>query len=101
MVSFVLVVNRGVIMHPIDADALNKKLHERVGSQESDELYEVNLCIIEAPTLDVEPVVHGWWLGKRYDFTKYEYVIVPYDVTMFDRGEKVAKVEQIQRNAGL
>lgn len=96
-----LVVNRGVIMHPIDADALNKKLHERVGSQESDELYEVNLCIIEAPTLDVEPVVHGWWLGKRYDFMKYEYVIVPYDVTTFDRGEKVAKVEQIQRNAGL
>ena len=96
-----LAVNRGVIMRPIDADALNKKLHERVGSQESDELYEVNLCIIEAPTLDVEPVVHGWWLGKRYDFMKYEYVIVPYDVTTFDRGEKVAKVEQIQRNAGL
>ena len=96
-----LVVNGGVIMRPIDADALNKKLQEHVGSPESDELYEVNLCIIEAPTLDVEPVVHGWWLGKRYDFMKYEYVIVPYDVTTFDRGEKVAKVEQIQRNAGL
>ena len=47
MVSFVLVVNGGVIMRPIDADALNKKLQERVGSPESDELYEVNLCIIE------------------------------------------------------
>ena len=60
-----LVVNRGVIMRPIDADALNKKLQERVGSPESDELYEVNLCIIEAPTLGVVPVVHGRWLRQK------------------------------------
>ena len=30
------------------------------------------------------PVVHGRWLGRRYDFEKYKYVIVPYDVTTFD-----------------
>jgi len=30
-------------MRPIDADALNKTLQERVGSPKSDELYEVNL----------------------------------------------------------
>ena len=33
----------------IDADALNKELQKRVGSPTDDKLYEVNLCIINAP----------------------------------------------------
>lgn len=43
-------------MRLIDADALNKMLQERVGSPTDDKLYEVNLCIIDAPTIDAVPV---------------------------------------------
>lgn len=42
-------------------------------------------AMLEAqPAVDAAPVVHGRWLGRRYDFEKYKYVIVPYDVTTFD-----------------
>ena len=48
-------------MRLIDADALNKELQQRVGSPTDDKLYEVNLCIINAPTIDAIPVE---WLRK-------------------------------------
>ena len=43
-------------MRLIDADALNKELQRRVGSPTDDKLYEANLVIIEAPTIDAIPV---------------------------------------------
>ena len=45
----------------IDADALNKELQKRLGSPTDDKLYDVNLCIIDAPTIDAIPVE---WLEK-------------------------------------
>jgi len=36
VIGFAQAANGGMTMRPIDADALNKKLHERVGSPESD-----------------------------------------------------------------
>ena len=48
-------------MRLIDADALNKELQKRIGSPTDDKLYEVNLCIIDAPTIDAIPVE---WLKK-------------------------------------
>ncbi len=50
-------------MRLIDADALNKELQKRVGSPTNDKLYEVNLCIINAPTIDAIPVE---WLNQKY-----------------------------------
>ena len=50
-------------MRLIDADALNKELQQRVGSHTDDKLYEVNLCIINAPTIDAIPVE---WLNERH-----------------------------------
>lgn len=52
----------------IDADALNKELQQRVGSPTDDKLYEVNLCIINAPTIDAIPVE---WLKWRTMNAKY------------------------------
>ena len=54
-------------MRPIDADALNKTLQERVGSPTTDILYEINLCIIEAPTVDVPTIdaIPVDWLDDR------------------------------------
>lgn len=46
----------------IDADALNKELQKRIGSPTDDKLYEVNLCIIDAPTVDAIPVE---WLNSK------------------------------------
>lgn len=43
-------------MRLIDADALNKELQKRLGSPTDDKLYEVNLCIINAPTIYAIPV---------------------------------------------
>lgn len=43
-------------MRLIDADWLNKELQKRIGSPTDDKLYEVNLCIIDAPTIDAIPV---------------------------------------------
>lgn len=43
-------------MRLIDADALNKELQKRVGSPTEEKLYEANLCIIDAPTIDAIPV---------------------------------------------
>jgi hypothetical protein len=40
----------------IDADALNKELQKRVGSPTDEKLYEANLCIIDAPTINAIPV---------------------------------------------
>ena len=47
----------------IDADALNKELQQRVGSPTDDKLYEVNLCIIAAPTIDAIPM---WWITEKF-----------------------------------
>ena len=55
-------------MRLVDADALNKTLQERVGSPTDDRLYEVNLCIIDAPTIDAIPVE---WLKEQNNSTKY------------------------------
>lgn len=41
------------------------------------------------PAVDATPVVHGKWLGRRYDFNEYKYVIVPYDVTTFDNPDNL------------
>ena len=46
----------------IDADALNKELQQRVGSPTDDKLYEANLVIIEAQTIDAIPVE---WLRDK------------------------------------
>lgn len=54
-------------MRLIDADALNKELQEKVGSPTEEKLYEVNLCIIEAPTVDAIPVV---WLRVLCDLMR-------------------------------
>ena len=52
----------GMTMRLIDADALNKELQQRVGSPTDDKLYEVNLCIIDAPAIDAISVK---WLKER------------------------------------
>lgn len=49
-------------MRFIDADALNKELQKRLGSPVDDKLYEVNLCIINAPTIDAIPLK---WLRDK------------------------------------
>ena len=46
----------------IDADALNKELQQRVGSPTDDKLYEANLVIIEAQTIDAIPVE---WMREK------------------------------------
>ena len=64
-------------MRLIDADALNKELQQRVGSPTDDKLYEVNLCIIDAPIIDAIPV--EWimkWSNKRYRETQRDVSIV-------------------------
>jgi hypothetical protein len=50
-------------MRLIDADALNKELQKRVGSPTDEKLYEANLCIIDAPTIDAISV--EWLESKR------------------------------------
>ena len=52
-------------MRLIDADALNKELQKRVGSPDDEKLYEANLCIIDAPTIDAIPVT--WLRDKLLD----------------------------------
>lgn len=47
----------------IDADALNKELQKRVGSPTDEKLYEANLCIIDAPTIDAIPM---WWITEKF-----------------------------------
>ena len=47
----------------ISADALNARLQKQVGSPTSDDLYEVNLCIIEAPTIDAIPME---WMNEKF-----------------------------------
>ena len=49
----------------IDADLLNKELQKRLGSPVDDKLYEVNLCIIDAPTIDAIPL--EWLRDKMLD----------------------------------
>lgn len=55
-------------MRLIDADALNKELQKRIGSPTEDKLYEVNLCIIDAPTIDAIPV--KWLEDKMLNSTR-------------------------------
>ena len=57
-------------MRLIDADALNKELQKRVGSPTDEKLYEANLCIIDAPTIDAIPVE---WMEKQADFARSEW----------------------------
>ena len=59
------------------------------------------VCLIEDDELPYEvphnvgfvnvsnQVVHGRWLGRRYDFKEYKYVIVPYDATTFDNPDNL------------
>lgn len=73
-------------MRLIDADDLNARLQERIGSPTSDELYEVNLAIIDAPTIDaitvkwlkelknepkmkevIDKILHLWWKEQYAD----------------------------------
>lgn len=54
-------------MRMIDADVLNKELQKRLGSPIDDKLYEVNLCIINTPTIDAIPVE---WLKQWRDKLK-------------------------------
>ena len=51
-------------MRLIDADALNLKLQKEIGSPIDKKLYAVNLCIIEAPTVEAIPVK---WLLDRLE----------------------------------
>lgn len=53
-------------MRMIDADALNKVLQKKVGSPTDDKLYNVNLCIIDAPTVEAIPVE---WLKQMLNET--------------------------------
>ena len=55
----------------IDADALNKELQKRVGSPTDEKLYEANLCIIDAPTIDAIPV--EWLEQQFYDNPRSEW----------------------------
>lgn len=45
---------------------------------------EIISQIKEAPTIDAEPVRHGRWMIKHYNFTFCEYEMVPYDATRMD-----------------
>lgn len=54
-------------MRLIDADALNNELQKRVGSPTDEKLYEANLCIIDAPTIDAIPV--AWLRDKLLDMS--------------------------------
>ena len=62
-------------MRLIDADALNKELQKRIGSPTDNVLYEVNLCIIVAPTIDAIPVewLKGLMLSTEDDVDKVEF----------------------------
>ena len=58
-------------MRPINADYLESKVH-RVGN-ESGRVYWFD--IEDAPTLDVQPVVHAHWVACE---DEYEYVLDEY-----------------------
>lgn len=64
-------------MRLVDVDALNKKLQKRLGSPTDDKLYEVNLCIIDSPTIDAIPVK---WLEKRWRETLPDGVEPDFDI---------------------
>ena len=66
-------------MRLIDADALNKELQKRVGSPTDDKLYEVNLCIIDAPTIDAIPV--EWLEAHKMDCID-DWGVVPVSIGM-------------------
>lgn len=51
----------------IDADALNEELQKRIGSPTDDKLYEVNLCIIDAPTIHAIPL---GWIARQADIAE-------------------------------
>ena len=54
-------------MRLIDVDELNKVLQEKVGSFTEGKLYDVNLCIIKAPTVEAIPVI---WLRVLCDIMR-------------------------------
>lgn len=47
----------------ISRTALLKSLNEQAPKPTTDDLYTVNMCIINAPAVDAVPVVHGRWQG--------------------------------------
>ena len=51
---------------------------------EINRVVDIFQIIQKLPAVDAAPVRHGRWMGRRYDFKEYKYVIVPYDVTTFD-----------------
>lgn len=46
----------------ISRAALLHNLNEQAPKPTTDDLYTVNLCIINAPAVDAAPVVHGRWI---------------------------------------
>lgn len=49
----------------ISRAALIRDIKQHVPTPNTRELYEVNLCIINAPAIDAAPVVHGWWVDEN------------------------------------
>lgn len=59
----------------ISRAALIRDIKQHVPMPNTQELYEVNLCIIDAPAVDAAPVVHGTW-GRYYDeYHCTEYIV--------------------------
>jgi rubrerythrin len=48
----------------ISRAALLKSLNEQAPKPTTDDLYTVNLCIINAPAVDAAPVVQGEWVEE-------------------------------------
>lgn len=51
----------------ISRTALLKSLNEQAPKPTTDDLYTVNMCIINAPAVDAAPVVHGRWVYEHGD----------------------------------
>lgn len=82
-------------MRLIDADKLSEQYEASMGELlkstncENISLEALSLLcgakiIANAPTIDAEPVVHGKWVGKRYNWKTYEMEIIPYDPLSFE-----------------
>lgn len=68
----------GESMRLVDVDALNKELQKRIGSPTDDKLYEVNLCIIDAPTIDAIPVewVRNMMLEREAEESRAAWLVL-------------------------
>lgn len=47
-------------------------------------ILDVKEIIKAVPEVEAVPVVHGKWLGKRYNYETYETEIVPYNPLSFE-----------------